>query len=160
MISLIVAIDNNNVIGKDNNIPWRLPADQAYFKKVTMGHIVIMGRKTYESMGKPLPGRTNWIITSDIDYRAEGCRIFTTVDEVISKINGEEVFIIGGEKIYKEFFHLADKLYITRIKAAFKGDTFFPEIIERQWRLISTITGERNEKNPYEYLYMIYERLF
>src|SRR5689334_22101750 len=119
MISLIVAIDKNNVIGLDNKIPWKLPADQAYFKKVTMGHTVVMGRKTFESMGKPLQGRANWIITRDKEYNAEGCRIFYSIDEVIENINDEEVFIIGGEKIYSEFFVYADRLYITHIDGSF-----------------------------------------
>lgn len=159
MISLIVAIDNNNVIGKDNKMPWRLPLDLANFKKITNEHIVIMGRKTFESMGKPLPGRTNWIITRDKDYRVEGCRMFYSIDEVISNINDEEVFIIGGEKIYSEFFPLADKLYVTLIDENFIGDTFFPEIKAQQWNLTSKIKGERNEKNPYDYHYMIFERV-
>lgn len=158
MISLIAAIDRNNVIGKDNKMPWTLPLDLAYFKKLTTGHIVVMGRKTFESMGKALPNRTNWIVTRDKSYLAEGCQKFYSIDEVLKASNTDEIFIIGGEKLYSEFFPAADKLYITLIDESFIGDTYFPEIRGEDWNLVSKIKGEKNEKNPYDYYFMIYEK--
>lgn len=156
MISLIVAIAANNVIGRDNQLPWRLPADLAYFKQTTQGHTVVMGRKTYESLGKPLPGRTNWILTRDKDFQAEGCQVFHSVDEVLKSAEGKEVFIIGGEKVYREFLPRTDRLFITRINESFEGDTYFPEILEDHWELTSSIQGEKNDKNPYEYEFLVY----
>lgn len=158
MISIIVAIDRNRTIGKDNKMPWHLPADLANFKKITLGHTVVMGRNTFESVGKPLPGRENWIITRDADYRMEGCTICHSVEEVLERSKGQEIFIIGGEQVYAQFFQVADKLYITHIEDAFSGDTFFPEIRPADWKLVSKVKGEKNEKNPYDYYFAVYER--
>ena len=127
IISLIVAIGKNNVIGDKNTIPWKLPADIRYFKEKTMGKPVVMGRKTFESIGKPLPGRENIIITRDPDYKAEGCTVVHSVDEAVKAAEGsEELMVIGGAQIYKEFFPIANKLYITNIDKEFEGDTYFP----------------------------------
>lgn len=158
MISMIVAMDRNRVIGNDNRIPWHLPADLAYFKKITMGHPVIMGRKTFESIGKPLPGRENVILTQNKDYQSEGCIILHSIAEVLDFCGGKDVFIIGGAQIYQTLFHYSERLYITFIEANFTGDSVFPEIDPRKWDLISKTPGERNEKNPYEFYFLIYER--
>lgn len=160
MISLIVAIAQNRVIGKDNRLPWRLPADLAYFKQTTMGHPVVMGRKTHESIGKPLPGRRNIVLTRDPDFRAEGCEIYHSVEAALAEARsgeGREFFIIGGDSVYSAFFPFADRLYLTLIHKDFEGDAFFPEIVARKWRLVSETKGETNEKNPYEYSFLIYE---
>ena len=159
MISIIVAIDKNRVIGKDNKMPWRLPADLAYFKKMTLGHTVVMGRKTFESIGKPLPDRENWIITRDKNYCVEGCRMFNSPEEVVKSGIEEELFIIGGSEIYSAFFPLADKLYITFIEDSFEGDTFFAEINPIEWKLISKVKGEKDLKNPYDYYFTVFERI-
>lgn len=159
MISFLVAMDNKRTIGKDNDLPWHLPDDLAYFKRVTMGHPMVMGRKTYESIGRPLPGRENIILTRNKDYRAEGCTIVHTIEEVIDRHRpDEELFIIGGAEIFNTTFSHADRLYITHIDDDFEGDTFFPEFDEQHWELVSKEKGIKNEKNPYDYYYLVYNR--
>ncbi|HEX3030490.1 MAG TPA: dihydrofolate reductase [Clostridia bacterium] len=158
MISLIWAMDSKRTIGRDNKLPWRLPADRAYFKKLTVGHKVIMGRRTYESIGKPLPSRENIVITSDTSYNAEGCLVCNNPQEALRLASGEEAFVIGGAKIYSEFLPYADRLYITQIEDTFDGDVFFDELDLSSWRLVSKTKGETNEKNPYEYYFLFYEK--
>lgn len=160
MISYIVAMDKNYVIGKDNQLPWHLPADLQFFKRVTMGHPIIMGRKTYESIGKPLPGRENIIVTRNQEYKPEGCTIIHSVEELIkfAQEKKEEVFVIGGAELFKATFPNADRLYITMIEHEFEGNTFFPEFKESDWNLISQEKGPKDEKNPYDYFFNIYER--
>jgi dihydrofolate reductase len=159
MISFIVAMDQNRVIGKDNQLPWHLPEDLKYFKKVTIGHPIVMGRKTFESIGRPLPGRENIILTRNETYRPEGCKIINSIDDLkqISNDYDEEVFVIGGAEIFKQTFHLADKLYITVIDEQFEGDTFFPNF-DNEWKLISKMKGIKNDKNRYDYYFCEYER--
>lgn len=158
MISLIAAMDRNRTIGKDNRMPWRLPADMAYFKKLTTGHSVIMGRKTFESIGKPLPGRRNIIITRDREFAVEGCIVCHSVEEALKFDDGEEVFIIGGAEVYAEFMPHAGRLYITLLEEDFAGDAFFPEINTAVWKLVSKTPGEKNEKNPYTYAFVVFDR--
>ncbi|CAM4233169.1 dihydrofolate reductase [Bacillus manliponensis] len=160
MISLLVAMDKNRVIGKDNDLPWRLPADLAYFKTVTMGHHIIMGRKTFESIGRPLPGRTNVVITRNKDYKVEGCQVIHAIDDVkkMSEETNEELFVIGGAEIFKEVLSFADRLYITKIEEEFEGDTFFPEVNENEWEEVFMEQGVTDEKNPYTYYFCRYEK--
>ncbi|OLO28555.1 dihydrofolate reductase [Alkalihalophilus pseudofirmus] len=160
MISFLVAMDRNRVIGKNNDLPWELPADLAYFKKVTMGHPIVMGRKTYESIGRPLPGRENIIITRNQEYTAEGCTVLHSIEDVQKVIDHheKEVFIIGGAEIFKEAFPIADKLYITHIDEEFDGDTFFPEFNLSDWHEVSREKGMKDEKNPYDYYFSVYEK--
>lgn len=158
MISMIVAVGKNGVIGKDNKLPWKLPADLAYFKKVTWGSTVIMGRKTFESIGKPLPGRDNVILTRDPDYRQEGCRVVHSASGAVQLAEGKEAFIIGGAAVYTEFIPYAEKLYITYIDQEFDGDAFFPRIPEDTWVLVAEEKGIRDEKNSYDYFFRIYEK--
>lgn len=160
VISFIVAMDKNRIIGKNNQLPWHLPADLKFFKKVTMGHPIVMGRKTFESIGKPLPGRENIIVTRNSSYLAHGCSVFHSLEELIkwSKEKEEEVFFIGGAELFKETFPYADRLYITMIDHEFDGDTYFPEFEESMWKRTSTEVGEKDEKNPYHYSFNIYER--
>lgn len=160
MISFIVAMDKNRVIGKDNQLPWHLPEDLKFFKRVTMGHPIAMGRKTHESIGRVLPGRENIVITRQSDYRCEDCTIFNSVDEFVkdSRERNDEIFVIGGAEIFRETFPYVDRLYITYINETFDGDTFFPEFNSNQWACISNEKGIRNEKNPYDYEFRIYER--
>jgi len=159
MISIIVAMDRNRVIGKNNGMPWRLPADLAYFRKVTLGNTVVMGRKTFESIGKPLDGRKNVVLTRDRQYSKKGCLVVHSVEEALKIIKDEkDCFIIGGATIYSAFLPYAQKLYITYIDHEFEGDTYFPEINYEEWRIISRTQGPKNERNPYNYYFEVHER--
>lgn len=160
MISLIWAMDENRVIGLNNELPWRLPEDLKFFKRVTMGHPIAMGRKTFESIGKRLPGRENIVITRDENYRPEGCTVKNSIKEFLdyAKDKNEEVFVIGGAEIFKEVLPQADKLYLTMIHEQFEGDTYFPVFDLEKWELESREIGLKDEKNPYDYEFLIYKR--
>jgi dihydrofolate reductase len=161
MISLIAAIGRNNELGKGNTLLWKLPADMEHFKKLTLVHTVIMGRKTFESIGHPLPNRRNIVITRDADYKKEGVDVAHSLSEALDMVgnDNEEVFIIGGAEIYKQTMPIADKLYITHIDAEDSGaDSFFPEIIPVVWNEISHEEHEKDEKNPLDYVFSIYEK--
>ncbi|AEY65246.1 dihydrofolate reductase [Clostridium sp. BNL1100] len=159
MISMIWAMGQNNALGCKNRMPWYIPADFSYFKKITMGKTVIMGRKTFESLGKPLPGRKNIVITRETGYSPEGCTTVNSIQKAMDYTGEEEVFIIGGAEIYKEFLPIADRLYLTLIEKEFEADTFFPEIDYSQWKQVSCENGIKDEKNPYKYKWLIYERI-
>lgn len=161
MISLIWAMDENRLIGNQNELPWRLPAELQYFKRTTMGHPIAMGRKTFESIGRPLPGRENIIITRNQSFQKEDCTVFYSLDEFIQYAHqyDGEIFVIGGAKIFKEILPIADRLYITNIKHAFHGDTYFPTFSSDDWKLIRKEQGINDEKNPYNYEYQVYERI-
>lgn len=159
IISAMVAIGENNVIGKNNDIPWRLPNDWAYLRRITMEHSIILGRKNYESIGKPLDGRKNIILTKNKNYKAEGCHIAYSIEDALSKCEGEEVFILGGEEIYQQFLPYTQKLYITKIHATFEGDRYFPKIDFSLWKDIYTEKGIQNDKNPYEYYFHVFEKI-
>jgi dihydrofolate reductase len=160
MISLLVAMDKNNLIGRDNDLPWRLPADLAYFKRVTMGHSIIMGRKTFDSIGRPLPGRENIIITRNKEYMAKGCKVIHSTNEVLEMDEKDkELFVIGGAEIFKELLPFADRLYLTEIDDVFYGDTYFPEFSLQDWKVVSSEKGPKDEKNPYDYTFVVYERI-
>jgi len=153
-ISIIVAIAENGVIGLDNKLIWRLSDDLKNFKRLTYGHFIIMGRKTYESIGKPLPGRTNIVLSRSKDFRAEGCMVLKSIEEALKysiKMNQEEVFIIGGEQIYREILSKADKLYLTRVHANPEGDAFFPAIDFSNWEEIAHTSIKRNGKNDFDF---------
>lgn len=160
MISLMWAMDNNRVIGYNNQLPWHLPEDLKFFKRTTMGHPIAMGRKTWDSIGRPLPGRENIVITRNPEFTCEGCTVLNTIDELIeySRQKEEEIFVIGGAEIFKLILPDADKLYLTRIYDEFEGDTFFPELNMEEWSMLSKEKGIKDEKNPYDYEFMIYER--
>lgn len=161
MISLIWAMDENRVIGYHNQLPWRLPEDLKFFKRMTMGHPIAMGRKTYESIGKPLPGRENIVITRDDNYELEGCTVMHSIEDLLAYTalnKSEEVFVIGGAEIFKEVLPHADKLYLTMIHHQFEGDTFFPVFDIDKWELETRENGLKNEKNPYDYEFLIYKR--
>ncbi|MGG3470183.1 dihydrofolate reductase [Neobacillus pocheonensis] len=160
MISFIVAMDENRVIGKDNQLPWHLPEDLKFFKRVTLGHPIAMGRKTHESIGRALPGRENIIITRQEGYESECCTVFYSVEDFVKYSRGQddEIFVIGGAEIFKETFPFADRLYITRIYENFAGDTFFPEYDLQKWELVSCEKGIKDEKNPYDYEFRIYDK--
>ncbi|MBC8080440.1 MAG: dihydrofolate reductase [Gorillibacterium sp.] len=154
----MLAMGLDRSIGLNNKLPWHLPADLAYFKKVTMGHPILMGRKTFQSIGKPLPGRLNIVATRDVHFAAEGVEIVHSPQEAINRFGDEEVFVIGGAEIFQLFMPHADKLYVTLIHERFEADTFFGEIDPREWVLTTTMPGETNAKNPYSYAFQVYER--
>lgn len=160
MISFLVAMDENRVIGKENQLPWHLPEDLKYFKRVTMGHPIAMGRKTHDSIGRVLPGRENIIITRQQDYRSNECTVFHSLDHFLDycRDQKDEIFVIGGAEIFASVFPFADRLYITLIHHEFAGDTYFPEFVMSEWELISSETGLKDEKNPYDYEFRVYER--
>jgi len=148
MIAIIVAKSKNNVIGSNGSIPWNVPKDLKYFKELTEGNTVIMGRKTYESLpkdNKPLPNRINIVITRDSNFTANGCIVVSSIEEAILKVdNRKDTFIIGGGEIYKQAINFVDKIYITEINGEFEGDTYFPELSDK-WNLVDTVeSGECN----------------
>ncbi len=157
-ISIISAIAENNVIGKDNDLIWHISEDLKRFKRITAGHTVIMGRKTYESLPfKPLPKRTNIVITRDKNLKLEGVLIVSSPEEAIEKCKGEEeVFICGGASIYKHFLSIADKMYLTKLYHSFEGDTYFPEINYDNWNLIEKI--DSGDKDKYKFSFLDYVR--
>ena len=157
---MIVAHADNRVIGKDNDMPWHLPADLAYFKQVTLGKPVIMGRKTYESIGRPLPGRKNIVISRDANYKAEGVETVTSIEQAFARAEGvDEIMVIGGGAIYQHCMPSADKLYVTHINADIEGDTQFPEYdLEKDWKEISSTCRAADEKNQYQLNFCVYTR--
>ncbi len=157
MISLIVATGKNRVIGLNNEMPWHLPADLAYFRKTTTGHAVVMGRKTFQSIGRPLPNRLNLILTTDKMFQASGCQVVHSVKEVLEFGKNQELFVIGGAEIYQQFLPYANKVYLTYIHENFQGDTFFPELTE-EWELQSVEDHAPDEKNHYAYEFRVFER--
>lgn len=160
-ITIIAAIANNNALGKDNDLIWHLPADLKRFKKVTSGHHIIMGRNTYESIGKPLPNRTTVIITRNKEYVAEGCIVVNSLEEAIEvSKNDEHIFIIGGAQIYKEAMakNLADQLDITEVHHSFEADVYFPEIDSTIWEETMRAHFKPDEKNAYEYSFVSYKK--
>ena len=156
MIALVVAMAENRVIGKNNQLVWRLPADLKFFKNLTTGHPIIMGRKTFESIGKPLPNRTNIVITRQQDFEAEGCLVAHSLNEalMLAQQLDSEIFIIGGAEIYKQAMFLADTIYLTEVHHTFEGDTFFPEIDSVLWEETSRDEHSSDEKNPYDYAFV------
>jgi dihydrofolate reductase len=161
MISFLWAEDEKGIIGNNNQLPWRLPEDLKYFKRITMGHPIVMGRKTYESIGRPLPGRKNIILTRDENFDADGCLIFKTKNELLKWIIqcGDEVFITGGAEIFGLFMEDVNRLYITKIHEDFQGDTYFPIIDWTEWKLISNEKGLKNNENPYDYDFQVFKRI-
>ena len=165
MISLIAAIGKNNEIGRKNELLWNLPADMKHFRETTSGHTVVMGQKTFESLGRPLPNRRNIVLTRDNSFNKEGVEIAHSLEEFDSLFRKtlkpeEEVFIIGGGQIYKLFMEKADKLYITHVDGEFlDADTYFPEIDKNKWRETSREEHKADEKNPLNYIFSVYEKI-
>lgn len=164
-ISIIVAVGENGVIGKNNDLPWpRLPKDMKYFVETTMGKPIITGRKNYESIPekfRPLVGRDNIVITNQINYSADGAVVTNSLEQALNeamRLTDDEVFIIGGGEIYRQTLYLADKLYVTKVHESFDGDTFFPSINENVWRKVSEQSVPADEKNKYETTRFVFER--
>ena len=160
MISIIVAVSKNNVIGLQGKLPWKLSHDLKRFKTVTMGKPVIMGRLTWESIGKPLPGRKNIIITRQENFKAERGFVVRSHEEAIHFANdAEEIMVIGGSQIYNLFLPMTDKLYLTRVYAELEGDTFFPEIMKNQWKSVYSKKHKATDLDQYDYEFISYVRI-
>ena len=164
-LAIIVAAAENGVIGRNNALPWHLPEDLRYFRRVTMGKPIVMGRKTFESIGRPLPGRTNIVITRQPGYAAEGVKVVASLDEAlvlaedIALIDGaSELMVIGGEEIYRAAIPRATRVYLTEVHARVEGDAYLPEFDRAQWREVSREKWPATEANPYPYSFVVYER--
>jgi dihydrofolate reductase len=158
-ISLIVAVSRNGVIGIDNQLPWHLPEDLKYFKSVTMGKPIIMGRKTYDSIGRPLPGRTNIVITRDSSWQTEGVEVAQTLAQAMTlgqlacaQADVDEAMVIGGEQIYRMTLPAADRLYLTEVQAEVEGDAFFPKFDAKDWHQVSEQLPEVTDTHPYRFV--------
>lgn len=161
MLSIIVAIANENVIGKDNKLIWHIPEDLKRFKQITDGHKIIMGRKTFESLGKILPNRKHIVLCNDMEMniKNKNVEILKDISQLDKYINSqEECFVIGGATIYRLLIPYANKMYITKINQNFKGDVYFPKIENNKWKELSRAKGIKNKENPYDYYYIVYER--
>lgn len=159
MLSIVVAISENNVIGKDNKLVWNLPEDLKRFKQLTTGHTIIMGRKTFESIGRVLPNRKHIVITRDESYRVddENVEIINNIEDLDKYIDlDEEFFVIGGAIIYRQLMPKVNKMYITKIHQKFQGDAYFPIINEDEWKIVERTNGIKDEKNPYDYEFITY----
>lgn len=160
-LSLIVAMDDNRLIGNKNKLPWHLPADLAFFKRTTMGKPIVMGRKTFESIGKPLPGRRNIVITRDDSFSAAGCEVANSIEAAMSLTkDDDEVMLIGGASLYEQTIARATQLYITRIHQSFEGDTWFPEIDLSEWKAVNREDFDADHSNQYAYSFIKYVREF
>ncbi|WP_039053137.1 dihydrofolate reductase [Sphingobacterium sp. T2] len=159
-ITLIVAAAENNAIGKGNRMPWHLPNDFKYFKEKTLNHSVVMGRKTFESIGKPLPERRNIVMTKNTNYLHEEVDVANNIDELLLYCRDErEIFIIGGAEIYKQTLPLAHKVLLTRVHTTVDGDAFFPELPANEWKLISAEKHEKDDRHAFDYTFEVYERI-
>ena len=159
--SIIVATSENNVIGKDNRLPWHLPADLKYFKNTTWALPIIMGRKTFESIGKPLPGRHNIVVTRNKDYKAVGATVVSNLDDAVKAAESndvKELFIIGGAELFNTTMNQAQRIYLTRVHANIEGDVFFPDLNKEEWHLISEKNMEADEKNEYDLSFQVWEK--
>ncbi|HMR92352.1 MAG TPA: dihydrofolate reductase [Chitinophagaceae bacterium] len=163
IISLVVAAANNHVIGKDNQLLWKLPNDMRHFKNITWGMPVVMGRKTFESLGRPLPGRKNLVLTKQADWEAEGVLPVKKIEDAIflvQQMDVKEMMVIGGGEIYQAVFDKAKRIYLTRVDGEPEGDTFFPPIDPKKWRLVSKQDQEADEKHAYNYSFQVWEKIF
>lgn len=161
MISLIAAMDQNHVIGFENDMPWHLPRDLKFFKDKTTGHPIIMGRKTFESIGRPLPNRKNIVLSRTQTNFPKEIQVIQEIDTILKwnhEQPDEEYFIIGGGNLYQQAISYADRMYITKINEEFKGDTYFPHFSEADWTLTNQMKGFKDEKNPYDYYFLQYDR--
>lgn len=158
IVSAIVAMDLNRAIGKDNQLLWHLPADLKFFKSTTMGYPIVMGRKTYESIGRLLPGRRNIIITRNSDYQVKGAEVYHTLEHALQSCTEEKVFIIGGAEIFNQSLHLISELYITSVKSTFEADTFFPDHLSAGFKITWEECHKVDEKNNFDYCFQKWEQ--
>lgn len=159
MIRLIVAMDKRGTIGKGGEMPWHLPNDLKFFKQTTEGSAILMGRKTFLSIGRALPKRENMVVTTDRDFSAEGVKVYHDLDEALRAVNEKDGFVIGGAEVYKYALPHADELYVTVIDEYFTGDTFFPDLAASEWKLVSEEPGKQDERNVYPHVFRKYRRI-
>lgn len=157
-ISLVVAMSRNRVIGLNNRLPWRLPEDLKYFRALTWGKPIVMGRRTHDSIGRPLPGRRNIVVTRNAGYQAEGCTVVHDLEAAWKAADAEEVMVIGGAELYAQTLHSADRLYLTLVDADFEGDAYFPDYDDDQWEERERHCHEPDSNNPYRYCYLTLAR--
>ncbi|MGH8751337.1 MAG: dihydrofolate reductase [Burkholderiales bacterium] len=158
-ISIIAAMAQNRVIGKDNRIPWHLPRELQMFKRLTLGHHIIMGRKTYASLNRLLPGRTTVIVTRDPNYKIPGAISVNSLQAALASCGDDhEIFVIGGAQLFRAALPLAQRIYLTTVQAQIEGDTFMPELDLAEWRQVSRKEFKADEKNPYDYIYSVYHK--
>ena len=158
-VSLIVAMDEGGLIGRDNQLPWRLPEDLKHFKRLTLGKTVLMGRKTWDSLGKPLPERQNWVLSRDPAFRPAGARVFATLDEAYAAHAEGELMVIGGAALFRDCLPRAQRLYLTRVHARLEGDVRFPEFDEKAFRVASRDERPADERHAYPYSFLTLERV-
>jgi len=159
MLSIIAAVSANNALGKDNKLLWHLPADLKRLKELTMGHHLIMGRKTFESLGRPLPGRPHIVISRDINLKFEGVTVVDSLAKAFELAkNDNQPFIFGGAEIYKQALPFIERIYLTRVNETFEGDAYFPELDMNNWELVSKLDFEPDEKNKFHYSYEEYKK--
>lgn len=160
ILSAILAMSENRVIGKNNQLPWHLPADLKHFKTITTGHSILMGRKTYESIGRPLPNRTNIIITRNAALQIPGCVVVTSIDDALNyaKKENKEIFIIGGAEVYTQLLPVTDRIYLTLVHGQFAGDAFFPELNKEEWKEVDRVDHNADANNAYPYSFIRMER--
>ena len=163
-IAIIAAIARDRVIGRNNALPWRLPADLQRFRELTTGHPLLMGRRTFESLGRPLPNRTNIVMTSDPSYVQQGCLIAHSLDQALTLAaahlakDDPEIFVIGGENLYRQTLARADRLYLTQVDTQVDGDAWFPEFEREAWQVLARVARGADEKNPYDCVFLTLER--
>lgn len=154
-ISIVVAMSENRAIGKENKLLWHLPADLQHFKKITLGKPIVMGRKTYQSIGRPLPGRRNIIITHDTQFKAEGCEVVHSIESALACVKDQtEICVIGGAELYRQLLSRVNRIYLTVVHHAFEADAFFPELNSTEWEEVSRVDCEPDEKNAYSYSFI------
>lgn len=163
-LAIVVAKAENGVIGKDNALPWHLPEDLKYFKRVTMGRPIVMGRLTFESIGRPLPGRANIVITRQTDWQADGVQVAHSLEQAVvlaekSERPDEWVMIIGGANLYEQALPSCNRLYLTQVHAEVDGDAFFPSLVDSEWKETDRESHQSDEKNPYDYSFLTLDRI-
>jgi len=159
IVSIIAAVGNNRVIGRNNSLPWKLPADMEHFRKLTIGKPIIMGRRTFESIGEPLSGRMNIVLTDDNNFQPPGCLIAYSVEQALNMAGEQdEVMIIGGASVYRQFLPLASRMYLTLIKKDFVGDAYFPEFDPNEWFEVEHQDYEPDENNHYQYSFVTLQK--
>lgn len=160
MVNIVVAAGINNAIGKDNKLLWHLPDDLKFFKQVTMGHPIVMGRATFESVGRPLPGRRNIILSRDNSLNIPGCEVLHAAEEVFKLLENEkEIMIVGGDEIYRLFLPFTQRIFLTRVFCSPDADRFFPELSSEEWKQTESNHHEKDEKHPYAFTFETWERI-
>jgi dihydrofolate reductase len=157
-ISLIAAMGKNRVIGRDNRLPWRMPADMKRFRAITMGKAILMGRRTYDSIGRPLDGRHNIVLTRDREFTAAGCTVVHSIDEALAAAGEGEILVIGGGLLYQQMIGMADRIYLTVVDSQVEGDVYFPRLEAGQWAEVSRVICPADDRNAHHHVFMVLER--